>query len=59
MNLLKRGLIYGVLTIGLPTLWYKIGFYDIKKIEKKGFDAGLNISQRFKKYQLWDKITEQ
>ena len=58
MNLLKRGVIYGVLTIGLPALWYKLGFSDVKKIQDKSFGAGLNLSQRFKKYPMWDKIAE-
>lgn len=58
MNILKRGAVYGALTIGLPVIWYKLGFYDIKKIQDKSFNAGLNLSQRFKKYPMWDKVAE-
>ena len=56
--MLKRLITYSTLSIGLPIVWYKLGFYDVKKIQDKSFNAGLNVSQKFKKYKMWDTVVE-
>ena len=58
MNWLKRGLIYGGISIGLPMVWYKLGFYDVNTVKDSSFEAGLRMSQRFKKYPAWDRVVE-
>lgn len=58
MGWVKRCLVYGGLSVGLPVLWYKLGFYDVETVKDSSFAAGLKLSQRFKKYPAWDKVVE-
>jgi hypothetical protein len=58
MKFFKKALIYSSFTFGVPFLWYKIGLYDINNVRNKCFNAGINTSQKFKKYPFWDKYVE-
>jgi len=58
MSLFKRALVYGGLSVGLPIMWYKLGFYDVDTVKDASFEAGLKLSQRFKRYPAWDKVVE-
>lgn len=58
MSWFKRSLIYCGLSITLPVVWYKLGFYDIDNVKDISFEAGLKLSQRFKIYPAWDKVVE-
>jgi len=58
MSFLRRGLIYGAVSVGAPVMWYKLGLYDVDDIRQKSFNAGAKFSKKFKPYSAWDRIAE-
>jgi len=46
------------LLITFPYGWYKLNYYDKNEVKRKSFMRGLELSQKFKKYPVWDKYVE-
>ncbi len=56
--MMKRRLFKAAPYVGLCLAWSYIDNFDTDKYKKKAFDKGLALSQKFKKYDAWDKYME-
>jgi len=41
-----------------PMAWYYVGTHDKEIVKRNMFNRGLNLSQKFKRYPIWDIIIE-
>lgn len=41
-----------------PIAWYYIGTFDRDNIRKSMYCKGFNLSQKFKRYPVWDRYAE-
>ncbi len=44
--------------VATPFIWYYIGTRDRDTIRRNMYNHGLNVSQKFKKYPVWDNCVE-
>ncbi|QKF94669.1 hypothetical protein QKU48_gp1211 [Fadolivirus algeromassiliense] len=41
-----------------PLIWYQVGTFERDYVRKSMYDRGLSLSQRMKKYPVWDRYAE-
>ena len=49
---------YKFIIYSLPIIWYYMGTLDKKDVRKISYSAGLYVSQKYKKYPMWDSYVE-